>query len=110
MKQALMVFVYRTGLGDATNGGVSSRVDMLLLAGEGIEGPFEVDDNEHHLELRKKNVGGEDYLYAVPVGYVEAVGTAGPMFGGNFVYTSDSRFRRVCKYPIPIHDRYETSR
>ena len=28
------------------------------------------------------------------------------MFGGNFVYTSDSRF--PSDYPIPIHDRFET--
>jgi len=27
------------------------------------------------------------------------------MFGGNFIYTSDSRFPN--KYPIAIHDRYE---
>ncbi|MDD5603923.1 MAG: hypothetical protein PHG48_07630 [Eubacteriales bacterium] len=108
MKQALMVYVYRAGIGDATNGGVSSRVDRLLLAGEGIEGPFEVDDDEHHLELRKKNVGGEEYMYAVPVDGRDTAGMVGPMFGGNFVYSSDSRFRRVCKYPIPVHDRWET--
>jgi hypothetical protein len=32
MKQALMVAVYRDGLGDATNGGVSSSADRLMLA------------------------------------------------------------------------------
>jgi hypothetical protein len=29
-------------------------------------------------------------------------------FGGNFIYTSDSRLRNVCKYPIPLHDRNES--
>jgi hypothetical protein len=29
------------------------------------------------------------------------------MFGGNFIYTSDSRVREICAYPIPIHDRCE---
>jgi hypothetical protein len=31
----------------------------------------------------------------------------GPMFSGNFAYTSDSRF--PANYPLPIHDRYETA-
>jgi hypothetical protein len=30
----------------------------------------------------------------------------GPMFGGNFIYSSDSRFPSDA--PIRIHDRYET--
>ena len=35
----------------------------------------------------------------------------GGMFGGNFIYTSDGRWRtKVCDGPIAVHDRYETQR
>jgi hypothetical protein len=37
----------------------------------------------------------------------DADGRVGPMFGGNFLWTSDSRFRRLFDGPIPIHDRFE---
>lgn len=108
MKQGMLVYVYRNGSADCTAGGITSNVDMIIIVGEGIEGPFEVDPGEACLELRKKNVGGDEYLYAVPVDGRDTAGMVGPMFGGNFVYSSDSRFRRVCKYPIPVHDRWET--
>lgn len=39
---------------------------------------------------------------AVPYGEKRHV-----MAGGNFVYTSDGRFRAVCQYPISVHDRVE---
>ncbi len=29
------------------------------------------------------------------------------MFGGNFLWSSDSRFRELSAQPLPIHDRYE---
>tara|TARA_B110000503_G_scaffold138467_1_gene224713 strand:+ start:43 stop:369 length:327 start_codon:yes stop_codon:yes gene_type:complete len=29
------------------------------------------------------------------------------MFGGNFVWSSDSRFRKVYPSPVPVHDRIE---
>ena len=44
------------------------------------------------------------YVHAEPVDKPE--GKVGPMFGGNFIYTSDSRFPN--DYPIPVHDRFET--
>lgn len=36
----------------------------------------------------------------IPAGYHS-------MFGGNFVWTSDSRFSNIYKYPVPVHDRVE---
>lgn len=46
------------------------------------------------------------YYHAEPID--QPSGMVGPMFGGNFCYSSDSRFREICQYPIPIHDRFET--
>jgi len=36
------------------------------------------------------------------------LGGVGWMFGGNFIYSCDSRFQALCGYPIPVHDRCET--
>ena len=107
MKKGMLVFVYRGPHGDCTAGGITGKLGQMVLVGDGIDGPFEVIDGEPYLELRKKNVNGE-YLYAVPVNVGDKGSLVGPMFGGNFVYTSDSRFRKVCAYPIPVHDRWES--
>ena len=45
------------------------------------------------------------YYKAVPV--EQPTGMCGPMFGGNYVVTSDSRFSRKYPHPIPVHDRFE---
>jgi hypothetical protein len=92
---------------DCTNGGVTSKRNEFILVGGGIEGPFEVKEGEPYLELRSMGSGDRLYYYAVPVTGEDKSHMAGPMFGGNFVHTSDSRFSKVCLYPIPVHDRYE---
>lgn len=87
---------------DCTNGGVSAqRSQMLLVDGED-DVPAEVNGLPV-LVLVRRNIGGQPYLHAKPV----SAGTSHTMFGGNFIYTSDSRFRELCQYPIPIHDRIE---
>jgi hypothetical protein len=46
---------------------------------------------------------GAKHLRAVPAGEDRWL-----MFGGNFIWSSDSRFRNeVSEYPIPVHDRIE---
>ena len=101
--KGLLVSVYRSHHGDCTSGGISSKAETLILIGPGIPGIFEGDET-NTVELKWKFVGGNEYKYVVPV-----VGCpsdkVGPMAGGNFVYTSDSRFPG--KYPLSIHDRFE---
>lgn len=104
MKKGLLVFVYRHGC-DCTAGGITSKLEQIILVGPGIEGPFEVKEGEPYLELTQRSA---DYMCAVPVNVGNKSGLVGPMFGGNFVYSSDSRFRKICAYPLPVHDRYET--
>lgn len=103
--KGLIVDVYRDANMncDCTAGGITSRFTALLLLCE--EGPF-TGNEENSLVMKTKHVGGEEYKYAVPVKPGPS-GCVGPMFGGNFVYSSDSRFRKMSKYPLPIHDRYE---
>lgn len=115
--QALMVYVYRSGLGDCTNGGISSKYEKLFLIGDGVEGPFTVDMDEppeNVVVLVKRRVwGSETYAHVEPLdGYnaSKVLGTGGGkwyMDGGNIAYTCDSRFPN--RYPLKIHDRYEES-
>jgi hypothetical protein len=84
---------------------MSKSHDTFILVGEGVPEIFEADERHPPLELRTRRVGGSDYLYTVPM--TGNTSGAGPMMGGNFVYSSDSRFRRLSPGPLPVHDRYE---
>ena len=98
--KGLLVWVYRPHF-DCTNGGVTSHNNTVLLIGENVPEIFEPGDLPV-LKLVKRQLSGDDkppYLHAQPIegnGY---------MMGGNFIYSSDSRF--PSNYPIPVHDRRE---
>ena len=108
-EKGLLISVYKSPLGDSTNKGLSSKFDSLLLVGDGIEnGPFETSDEKDFA------FGGKDYLvceyrerYDDFIATPKSLKDSGKwtMFGGNFAYTSDSRFPG--KHPIKIHDRVE---
>ena len=104
MKKGLNVNVLRSSGGDCTLGGLSSKVDSVLLVSEDVtvQGPFEVNEDEDYMVLVRRDIGGE-YLHAVPNSILKS--GKRPMAGGNFIYTSDSRF--PCRYPISVHDRLE---
>lgn len=89
---------------DTTNGGISSRFTCFVLTGEGVSGPFRPDANTPELKLVRRKIGGREYLHVEPVEGKDPR-AAGWMAGGNFVYTSDSRFPNA--YPLSIHDRQE---
>lgn len=103
--KTLPAYVYRDAkLGDCTNGGISERYDTLyLICDEGYS--EKEDDSTELLRLVRRNFCGREYLHAEPTTPTPE-GCVGPMFGGNFIYTCDSRF--PSPYPIPVHDRYET--
>ena len=102
--QGLSVDVYR-GLHDCTLGGLSARYNEFILVGEGVPGVFDVTPEMPALILVKRIIHGNPYLHARPADE-PLPGNVGWMFGGNFIWTSDSRFPN--KYPIAIHDRQET--
>jgi hypothetical protein len=101
--KGLLVFVYKNGVGDCTAKGISHDKQQLILVGPGIPEIFEGDET-NTVELLKRNVFGVEHLHVKPLHFEK-----GPkhmlMCGGNFVYSSDSRF--PSKQPISIHDRYE---
>ena len=84
------------------NDGVTETCETLYLVIP--EGWYSLEESDPRL-LRIVEHRGK-YMHAEPINPGDTSGCVGPMFGGNFVYTSDSRFPN--KYPIPVHDRYET--
>lgn len=99
----LFASIYKDG-GDCTNDGLSSKHDRCtVIWGESVE------------EI-KRNMPDSECVFVIVPGHCKGYQRAIPlkqylddrkwvMFGGNFVYTSDSRF--PSEYPIKIHDRYE---
>lgn len=86
---------------DCTNHGATSGKDKAILAGDGIDELFESTEDAPLLILHRRG----NYLVAIPA-KEPSQPMCGPMFGGRFIYTCDSRFPN--DYPIPVHDRYET--
>ena len=109
----LIVEVMRAADGyDATNGGLSGRHRQLTVVN--VTGPFEPMGDRPAFALLD-GAGGSRRL--VPVLYdgrnwqvVQPEGMVGPMMGGNFAHTSDSRFREAVGFygAVAVHDRYET--
>ena len=103
MSNYLLVFVYRNDLGDCTNNGVTSpQFNHKFVV------PCEYGN------ITEEDVAKAGYVVLEPginggVLNFRPRGEKGwTMAGGNFVYTSDSRFRRTYgTAPISVHDRVE---
>lgn len=98
-ERGLLAEVFRWSLPDCTNGGISSRHNTLLIALG--SGPFGSSERNPPLYLAEWC----DDLILVPEPINTKNGLNGWMFGGNFLYSSDSRF--PSKHPIKIFDRRE---
>jgi len=93
---------------DCTNGGVSKThsQDLVVPCEDGFLTLEDVTERGLViLELEKSAVAG------APGHFVPKGETAQTMFGGNYITTSDSRFRRAYGWsPIALHDRVEGTR
>lgn len=105
--KGLLVFVLRPAGGGSQNGGVTATHDQFILTWDrALAEPAPVfEPDEQTPELRLQTRCGR--LIAIPVGDPRLHdGThRGPMFGGCYITSSDSRFPG--EYPIPVHDRFE---
>ena len=102
--KAIIVGVYKFYT-DCTNGGVSSKNDYLFM--ECADGYLDVDEEnppENLVRLCVNTHFDKKYYYLEPVA-PKKEGCVGWMMGGNFAYSSDSRF--PFNHPIAIHDRQE---
>jgi hypothetical protein len=109
MAKGMILSVYRDAdRSDCTNNGISGKVARVTLCGPGIPEIFEAkpDAPEFRLVVRWEGTKNE-YKHIEPV--EQPKGAIGPMAGGNFAASCDSRVRDICAYPLPIHDRFETA-
>lgn len=94
--------------GDYSNHGLSSRVTRVTLIGpelyDATNGslPDAPSEQAPAVVLRETLPG---HTVARPYGQHTRGG--GAMFGGTFIWCSDSRFSAVHDGPIPLHDRFE---
>ena len=115
----ISVFVYRDAhskFADCTNGGASSTHNTLtLIAPDADLSEIEESHRERTFRLVQGAYPGTAIL--VPAFPPSGEGIVGPMAGGNFAATSDSRFSQMIEDitghrfygAIPIHDRYESA-
>lgn len=104
--KCISVYVYKSSLGDCTNGGLSSRNKTILL--EHPRGNYDVDEQNPPDNLCKvvtRELWGSEYKHIEP--YAKATGV-GWMHGGNIAGCSDSRFSELSQYALDIHDRTES--
>ena len=109
--KGLSAEVFRWHLGDATNGGVSSKYNSFFcidpenvtkLSEEGLKRYDHILEPNILVIVKEKFSHGE-MLRAIPLELY--LSKKWVMFGGNFIYTSDSRFPSD---PIKIFDRVES--
>jgi hypothetical protein len=108
----MTVSVFRWDLGDCTNNGVSAVAGSLCVVN--VSGPFNPSPALPAVEL-VEGPGGRGHAIIRPV-EAKKPGMVGAMFGGNFGYSSDSRFSEAVQKltgsrhygAVAIHDRYET--
>jgi hypothetical protein len=115
------VDVYKNGFQDCTGGGWSSKHKTITVVN--VDGPTEDASGTEAFALVEGPTAGNPNPVLVPVvncGDGEYQGfkpqwLVGPSFGGNFAFTSDSRFREAVRKlgggngAVPIHDRFETA-
>jgi len=103
-KKGFLVDVFSND-SDSTNGGISGRNKRLMVIGscDDFDLPeiFNYEDGDDNvMKLVMRDVGFNRFPIIVPLDYDEKH----YMFGGNFGWTSDSRFEGS---PIKIFDRHE---
>lgn len=92
--------IYKPSHGDCSNNGISSKYDCVVVINKECEEEREWL-GENVCVVREKNVFGKRHVFLVPY----RLRNRHTMFGGCFVYSSDSRFQE--NRPLPLHDRIE---
>lgn len=113
-----MVSIYRAEGHECTNNGISAvergvKYLRLFAQGEVADAPPAGREYWANAFLVKGNSPG--CVKIIPAGEDGLPAKGWAMFGGNFAYTSDSRFHRAVEAitgarsygAVPIHDRFE---
>lgn len=106
--KGLIVEILKSKGRSFSNNGLSQNHEECLLVGKGVPEIFEADGLPV-VTIVERDLGN-GYLTAYPVtgnGSLSLAIDSNTMFGGCFIYSSDSRFRKLATYPVPLHDRKE---
>lgn len=90
--KGMLVNTLRSARVDCTNGGVSARFNEFVLTGENVAEVFEPKSDAPELKLVYR--ANLDYYHAEPVNG-KRPHSVGWMFGGNYIVSSDSRFKSL---------------
>lgn len=107
--KGLPALIYRDGLGiDFSNRGISTTATEVVVVGPGIDRIFEATGERPAVRIIKRDHANGATCHAEPLHTGDG---PGPwyMFGGAFIYSSDSRFRAGIDFygAVPLHDRRE---
>ncbi len=106
--RALSVEIFKSHLGDCSNGGLSSKYkDILVICPDGNVEVDETNPPENLCKIVERDLGFTVYKYIEPVAHPTGVGW---MASGAIGYSCDSRFRRMSEYPLVMHDRTESQK
>jgi len=97
--KGLTADIYRGTYNSVQN--VLNDKKTVVVIDDHIDEIFSPSEDHPAVRLVRRNIYGKPYIHAEPIepGFY--------MFGGSFIYTSDSRLREINAYPIPLHDRVE---
>lgn len=105
----LSVMIYKGMSEDCTNDGVTADTKGKIYLVPCEVGAISQEDVNRSPEryvvfnIVKRKLGDKEYTNLKP-----AVIEGHSMFGGNFAWSCDSRFRNhVSELPLPVHDRVE---
>jgi len=89
--------------------GFSSKVDQVTLLPSSdypnVPQMYEPRADTPAVAIVRRHVCGRDYLTAYPV--VDGEIDTNRMASGVYLWSCDARFRAICDYPVPLHDRKE---
>lgn len=113
--RSILVFPLVPSIGDCTNGGVTSNNKSLRLfsadtTDEEVDDFYKEFPERKHLAIRVMKETNPIYTVRAELVFKKSNSEGTYMAGGNFVYTSDSRYKEVTgvQYPISVHDRFES--
>ena len=100
IQHGLMADVFKSPCDDCTTKGISSKADELYIVYD--KAPLILMDIRECVTVEKLQTRYGEYVKCKPVYESNNMYAA----GGNFLYTSDCRFKEITgiEYPVPIHD------
>ena len=102
VRKGLIAYIFRSAAHGPSTTNMLHHVQQVVVVGPGVPPIFEATDEMPAVEVGYIKFGGTSYPHLKPAGLKKWF-----MFGGDLVYTSDSRFTELFGGPLKLHDRCE---